>query len=42
MHVGELSLDIDLQQLPRLDAAETVSEQGEKRSQLASQTGNLI
>lgn len=42
MHVGELSLDIDLQQRPRLAATETIAEQGQKRSQLPSQSGNLL
>jgi len=42
MHVGELSLDIDLQQHPGLAAAKTIGEQGQKRSQLPSQPGNLF
>jgi hypothetical protein len=42
MHVGELSLHINLQQRPRLAAAETVGEQRQKRNQLPSQLGNLL
>lgn len=42
MHVGELALDIDLQQRPGLDASKTIGEQGQKRSQLPSQPGNLL
>lgn len=42
MHVGELTLDINLQQGPRVAAAETISEQCQKRSQLPSQPGNLL
>lgn len=42
MHVGQLSLDIDLQQRLRFAAAKTIGEQGQKRSQLPSQLGNLF
>lgn len=42
MHVGELSLDINLQQHPRLVAAKAIGEQRQKRSQLPSQLGNLL
>jgi len=42
MHMGELSLDIDLQQRSGLAAAKTIGEQGQKRSQLPSQPGNLF
>ena len=42
MHVGELSLDIDSQQRSGLAAAKTIGEQGQKRSQLPSQLGNLL
>jgi hypothetical protein len=42
MHVGELSLDIDLQQHPRFAAAKTIGEQRQKRNQLPSQLGNLL
>jgi hypothetical protein len=42
MHVGELSLHIDLQQRPCLAATKAIAEQGEKRSQLPSQSGNLL
>jgi hypothetical protein len=41
-HVGELSLDINLQQRPRVAAAKTVGEQSQKRNQLPSQLGNLL
>jgi hypothetical protein len=41
-HVGELSLDIDLQQYPRVAAAKTIREQRQKRNQLPSQLGNLL
>ena len=42
MHIGELALDINLQQSPRVAATETIGEQREKRSQLPSQPGNLL
>ena len=42
MHIGELTLDINLQQGPRVAAAETIGEQSQKRSQLPSQPGNLL
>jgi len=42
MYAGELSLHINLQQGPRVAAAETIGEQGQKRSQLPSQPGNLL
>ena len=42
MYVRELSLDIDLQQHAGLTAAKTIGEQGQKRSQLPSQPGNLF
>jgi len=42
MHIGELTLDINLQQSPRIAAAETIGEQCQKRSQLPSQPGNLL
>jgi hypothetical protein len=42
MHVGELSLDIDLQQCPCLATTKAIAEQGQKRSQLPSQSGNLL
>jgi hypothetical protein len=42
MQVGELSLDINPQQRPRVAAAKTIGEQREKRSQLPPQPGNLL
>jgi hypothetical protein len=42
MHVGELSLDINLQQCPPVTAAETIGEQSQKRIQLPSQPDNLL
>lgn len=42
MHVGELTLNVNLQQGPRVAAAETIGEQRQKRSQLPSQPGNLL
>jgi hypothetical protein len=42
MHVGELPLDIDPQQRPRVAAAKTIGEQRQKRSQLPPQPGNLL
>lgn len=42
LQIGELSFDINEQQLPGLTAAETIGEQGEKRNQLPSQGGNLF
>lgn len=42
MHVGELTLDINLQQGPRVATAETIGKQCQKRSQLPSQPGHLL
>ena len=42
MHVGKLTLDINPQQGSRIAATETIGEQGQKRSQLPSQPGNLL
>jgi hypothetical protein len=42
MHVGELSLDINPQQIPRIAAAKTIGEQSQKRNQLPSQLENLF
>lgn len=42
VQAGELSLDINLQQPPRVTAAKTVGEQREKRSQLPSEGGDLL
>ena len=41
MHPGQLPLNIDTQQLPRLAPTETVGEQSEKRHKLPAQPGNF-
>lgn len=42
LHIGELSLNIDLQQIPSFSSHETISEQRQKQRQLPSQCQNLL
>jgi hypothetical protein len=42
LQIGELSLHIDTQQIPRIAAPEAIREQPQKQSQLPSQRGNLL